>query len=314
MAATAGGTLTGHSNDLARRDALSVVIPAYDEEAGIGAVLKETISVLEGLGVDHEIIVVDDASRDRTAEIARASGVTLVQNLENGGYGYALLRGIRRARYRAVAIVDADGSYPIRSIPQLFEPWRRGYAMVVGRRQGEHYVDSPRMRLLRWLFRSLAEFIGGRSIPDVNSGMRIFDRQAVLPMLPFLSTGYSFTTSITLLFMMRALPVTYVPIDYHPRMGSSKVRLFRDSLRALQIMASITARLNPIKLFLLAALANVLVMLPMLALLTLLGDSRTAWVLVAETSALLAGLGFLVEALVDKQPFEIEADEPEADA
>ena len=306
--------MTGHSKDLTRRDALSVVIPAYDEEAGIGAVLKETISVLEALGVDHEIIVVDDASRDRTAEIARASGVTLVQNLENGGYGYALLRGIRRARYRAVAIVDADGSYPISAIPQLFSAWHRGYAMVVGRREGEHYVDSARMRVLRRLFRGLAEFIVGRSIPDVNSGLRIFDRVAVLPMLPFLSAGYSFTTSITLLFMMRALPVTYVPIDYRPRMGSSKVRLLRDTLRALQIMASITARLNPIKLFLLAALANFLVMLPVLALLSLWGDARTALVLVAETSALLVGLGLLGEALVDKQPLEIEEDGPEADA
>lgn len=299
--------------DPTRRDALSVVIPAYDEEEGIGAVLKETISTLEGLGIDHEIIVVDDASRDRTAQIAEASGVTLVRNLENGGYGYALLRGIRSARYRAVAIVDADGSYPIREIPRLFEQWRRGYAMVVGRRQGVHYVDSTRMRLLRWLFRTLAEFIAGRSIPDVNSGLRIFDRMAVMPMLPFLSTGYSFTTSITLLFMMRALPVTYVPIDYRPRVGSSKVRLFRDSLRALQIMASITARLNPIKLFLLAALGNLLLMLPVLALASFWGDVRTGFVLVAETSAVLVGLGLAVEALVDKKPLEGEEDGPEAD-
>jgi hypothetical protein len=117
-----------------------------------------------------------------------------------------------------------------------------------------------------------------------------------------MSYGFSFTTSITLLFMMSALPVSYVPVTYRKRHGSSKVRYFRDSLRALQIVTSITARVNPIKLFLLAAAANVVVMLPVLLLLSLGGSIRLPLVVVLETSAVLVGLGFVVEALVEKRP------------
>jgi glycosyltransferase involved in cell wall biosynthesis len=284
--------------------ALSLVIPAYNEEQGIRAVLDEARAVLEGLGVQWEIIVVDDHSRDRTAEIAAQAGVSVLRNVQNAGYGYSLMRGIRRARHPTIAIVDADGSYPVDQLGRLFEEYRRGMAMVVGDRRGEHYASSLRMRCLRWLFRRLAEFIVGRSVPDVNSGIRVFERDAVLPLFPHMSYGFSFTTSITLLFMMRALPVSYVPIEHRAREGASKVRYLRDALRALQIIASITARLNPIKLFLLAAVVNAVVMLPVVALLGLWGDVRALVVLVIDTSALLVGLGLLVEALVDKSLFE----------
>ncbi len=287
-----------------RDAALSMVIPAYDEEASIGAVVEEAREVLESLGVRGEVLVVDDCSRDRTGEIAEESGATVIRNVQNSGYGYSLMRGIRHARHDAVAIVDGDGSYPVRRFPELFEEFRRGNAMVVGSRRGDHYAGSVRMRALRWLFSALTSFIAGRWVPDVNSGMRILEREKVLPLFRHMSYGFSFTTSITLLFMMRALPVAYVPVEYRKRSGSSKVSYFRDSLRALQIIASITARLNPIKLFLLAAVVNALLMLPLVGLLALSGNAGVPLVLVIETSAILVGLGLLVEALVDKSLFE----------
>jgi glycosyltransferase involved in cell wall biosynthesis len=287
-----------------RGSALSLVIPAYNEEAGIGPVLDQALDILGGLGIEFEIIVVDDCSTDSTAAIATSKTCRVITNLQNSGYGYSLVRGIRAARYPSIAICDADGSYPIGALPQLVEEHRRGMAMVVGQRQGAQYIGSMRMRMLRWLFRAFTEFVAGRSIPDVNSGFRVFDRQAVLPLFPHISYGFSFTTSITLLFMMRALPVSYIPIEYHQRRGASKVRYWRDSLRALQIIASITARLNPIKLFLFAAVVNVLIMLPILGLLSLFGGVVGATTLVLETSAILVGLGLAVEALIDKSPFE----------
>jgi glycosyltransferase involved in cell wall biosynthesis len=280
-----------------------MVIPAYNEAGGIGNVLGEATAVLESLGVPHEIIVVDDCSKDETATIAEQTGVRVLRNVQNGGYGYSLMRGIRAARYPTVAIVDADGSYPIAMFPELFEEYTRGIAMVVGHRQGKHYVPSLSNRVLRWMFRSLAEFIVGRDVPDVNSGMRIFDRDAVLPLFPHMSYGFSFTTSITLLFMMRALPVSYVPVPYLKREGASKVNYFRDSIRALQIIVSITARLNPIKLFLLAAVVNVVIAAPLLLLMSFWGDVRTPMMIAIESSALLVGLGFVVEALIDKSAF-----------
>lgn len=290
----------GRAGARERGRALSVVIPAYDEEGAIGEVLASLQSVLDGQDVDYEVIVVDDCSNDDTAAIAEAAGVRVLRNVQNGGYGFSLMRGIRAAHHPAVAIIDADGSYPVSRLPDLLAEYRSGIAMVVGHRQGEHYLSSPRIRLLRFLFRAIAQFIVGRSVPDVNSGMRIFHRETVLPLLPHMSFGFSFTTSITLLFMMQAHSVSYVPVEYLKRTGSSKVNYLRDSVRALQIIASITARLNPIKLFLLCSIVNVLVMLPVLLLFAIWGDVRVPIVIVLQTSALLVGLGFVVDGLTQR--------------
>jgi glycosyltransferase involved in cell wall biosynthesis len=281
---------------------LSLIIPAYNEEASIRTVVEEAVSVLDGLGIEYEIIVVDDCSTDQTAAAVEGTPARVFRNVKNGGYGYSLMRGIRHAKHPTVAMVDADGSYPIAEFPRLFEEYQTGVDMVVGSRQGGHYTGSPRMRFLRWVFGALVQFITGQRVPDVNSGMRIFDRELVIPLFPHMSYGFSFTTSITVLFMMRSRPVSYLPVPYLKRKGFSKVHYLRDSLRALQILVSITARLNPIKLFLLAAVMNVLIMLPVLAVLSLQGDVRTPLTIVAETSALLVGLGFVVEALIDKGP------------
>jgi glycosyltransferase involved in cell wall biosynthesis len=282
---------------------ISLVIPAYDEEVGIDAVLEEARRALAGLGVEYEIIVVDDASRDRTADIAVAAGVTVVRNVKNGGYGYALMRGITQARFPTIAIVDADGSYPLEALPTLFERHAQGFAMVVGERHGPHYTWSARIRFLRWLFRSLAEFIVGQPVPDVNSGMRIFDRAAVLPLIPHLSYGFSFTTSITLLFMLRAFPVSYVPVEYRKRRGESKVRYGRDALRALQIIASVALRLNPIKVFLLAGVLNLSLLAPIGLLAWFVPRLALPAAIVLEGTVLLLALGLMVEGLIDKQQF-----------
>jgi glycosyltransferase involved in cell wall biosynthesis len=286
------------------RDAgLSLIVPAFNEESAIAGVLDEAKRVFDALGTRYEIIVVDDCSTDRTAEFATAAGVDVVRNVQNGGYGYSLMRGIRAARYPNIAIVDGDGSYPIGDVPRLYDEYKRGFAMVVGTRRGPYYASSLTVRALRFAFRALATFIVGRSVPDVNSGMRIFERQAVVPLLPHMSYGFSFTTSITLLFLLQALPVAYVPVDYRKRRGFSKVSYWRDSLKALQIIAAITARLNPIKLFLFGAVVNAALLLPLVLLFAPGGGVWTPAVLVLETSALMVALGMVVEALIDKSPF-----------
>lgn len=292
-----------------RGSQLSLVLPAYDEAQAISQVLREARRTLDAQAIEYEIIVVDDESNDETGRIAEECGATVLRNVQRGGYGYSLMRGIRHARFPTIAILDADGSYPVAALPGLLEAYRRGFAMAVAERRGGDYARSARMKLLRGLFRLLTEFIVGRRVPDVNSGMRVFDRRAVLPLLPHMSYGFSFTTSITLLFMMRALPVTYMPIDFQKRTGRSKVRYLRDSLRALQIVASITARLNPVKLFLLAALLNLVGMLPLLWVMSFWGEVRVPLILVLQTSVVLVALGLVVEAVIAKPPFPNDREE-----
>jgi hypothetical protein len=127
------------------------------------------------------------------------------------------------------------------------------YHMVVGQRTGQAYRGGVFKRLGRFGFRWLSEFATGRKIPDINSGLRVFCRAEILPFFPSISTGFSFTTTVTLVYLLNGMLLHYVPVEYHPRVGRSKVRYFRDTLRALQIVIQAILYYNPIKVFLLSA-------------------------------------------------------------
>jgi glycosyltransferase involved in cell wall biosynthesis len=180
----------------------------------------------------------------------------VIQHPANSGYGRSLLTGIAAASHDVVAIIDADGTYPSESLPDLLALFDKGFDMVVGARQGEHYYSSFGKRVLRTFFRFLAEYTCGRSIPDINSGFRVFYRKPVLSWRSSVSTGFSFTTTVTLLFMLNHLLVAYTPIAYNKRIGTSKIRLVSDGLRSLQIIFTAIAQFNPLKLYLLLLIVN----------------------------------------------------------
>jgi glycosyltransferase involved in cell wall biosynthesis len=235
---------------------ISIVIPAYNEADAIQGTVASIKSALEGVfGESLEVLVVDDGSTDETGRIAAAAGATVARHPHNGGYGQAMMTGIRSARHDTVVIIDADLTYPVDAIPSLVAEFRCGIDMVVGARQGRHYEGSFSKTALRRLLKALVEFTAGRSVPDVNSGLRVFSRQTSLNYLPQLCRTFSFTTSMTLAYMMTGRFVTYLPIAYHPRVGDTKVRLLRDSLRTLQYIIQAIVYYNPIKVFILLAIA-----------------------------------------------------------
>ena len=110
-------------------------------------------------------------------------------------------------------------------------------------------------RVLRAFLTFLVHFTVGRPVPDVNSGFRVFSRRTVLPYFSQLCDTFSFTTSLTLAYMMTGRFVGYVPITYQQRVGTTKVRLLRDALRTLQYIVQAIVYYNPIKMFLLLAIA-----------------------------------------------------------
>jgi glycosyltransferase involved in cell wall biosynthesis len=228
----------------------SIVIPAYNEEQAIGQVLD----ALRGLPGDNEIIVVDDGSVDRTRAIAAERGCRVVRHPVTFGYGRSVKDGIQAASSDTIVLSDADGTYPIAMIPTLVAKLGEGFDMVVGARQGREYRGSFLKMPARAIFKLLAEFITGTHIPDVNSGLRVFRRTDVLPYIPDLCNGFSFTTTITLLYLLTGKFIAYVPIAYNKRIGRSKVRMVRDSLRTLQYLIEAIVRFNPIKLFFLLSL------------------------------------------------------------
>lgn len=231
---------------------ISVVIPAFNEGDSIGLTVSRVREVMEQAEIgEFEILVVDDGSRDQTGAVATRAGATLISNPHNLGYGRSLKRGISAAQYDIIAITDADMTYPIERIPELLAEYHRGFDMVVGQRQHEYYRDSALKRPMRRILKFLVEYAAGRKIPDINSGLRVFDRNTTIAYFNHTCDTFSFTTSLTLAYMMNGRFVGYLPIEYHERVGQSKVRLFRDSLRTLQYIVEALVYFNPLKAFLL---------------------------------------------------------------
>lgn len=226
---------------------ISVVIPAMNEKETIG----ETVSEIRGVltEIESEIIVVDDGSTDDTLNIAKSAGAVLISHPHNLGYGAAIKSGIRQAKFDTIVITDADGTYPNQLIPQLLEQYNLGFDMVVSERTGNHYFESVIKSPLRWILKVLVEFASGRKVPDPNSGLRVFSKEKSSQYFKFTSNTFSFTTSLTLAYMMNGLFVSYFPVPYYKRKGKSKVRLFRDTLRTLQYIIEAIIYFNPFKLF-----------------------------------------------------------------
>ena len=247
----------GVSNGEARplEPGFSVVIPAMNEADGVGQVVRQIAATMDGTGQPYEIIVVDDGSTDETGERAREAGATVLRHPQNQGYGAGLKSGIARAQFDRIIITDADGTYPIDRIPDLMAEADR-FDMVVGARQGKYYRESLFKEPARMIFGALCSWVTGTPVPDVNSGLRVFRTSLARQYFHVISQGFSFTTTITLAALSNGYFVKYVPIDYHQRVGKSKVKLLRDIPRTTQIILQAVVYYNPIKLFLAFALLS----------------------------------------------------------
>lgn len=232
---------------------ISVIIPVFNEQDAIARTLRELRDVLEQDFREYEIIIINDGSTDNSLEIIkreRVKNLCLINHIENLGYGKSLLDGILSAKYDCVAIMDADGSYSAKDIKELY-PFYPQYDMVVGARSGKAYKEGIFKRPARKLFKCLSEYASGRNIPDINSGLRLFKKEIVLKFQDSLCFGFSFTTTLTLIFLLNHYYVKFVPISYLRRKGKSKINHPRDMLRAGQIIIESILYYNPIKLFLL---------------------------------------------------------------
>ena len=235
--------------------AVSVILPACKEEEAIAKVLADVRAAVPGA----EIIVVDDGSPDKTGEIARQEGAKVIRHVLTAGAGKSVKDGIEAAIHERIVMLDSDGTYPADRIPEFLALLDTGYDLVIGARQGQAYRGSVFKFAARLVFQAIAQFATGKRIPDINSGMRAFRKSAMIPFFPHLCNGFSLPTTMTLSHLFTGKAVTYLPIDYRTRIGKSKVRIVRDSLRTLQYIMESIATFNPTKLFLMFALLQVAV-------------------------------------------------------
>ena len=232
--------------------ALSVVIPAYNEEGAVKETVDELRAALDPAGFAYEIIIVDDGSSDGTRAEAEATGVRVEYNQVNSGYGATLKRGVKAARYDYVAIIDADGTYPAHYLPEMLELCR-DQDMVVGDR-GAAMKNVPWVRKpAKFFLNKLASFLAERRLNDLNSGLRVFRKSELIPFLPLLPQNFSFTTTITLCMSCNGKRMIYTPIEYRKRVGSSKIRPV-DFINFIILVLRAIMLFNPLRIFIPAGL------------------------------------------------------------
>jgi glycosyltransferase involved in cell wall biosynthesis len=214
---------------------VAVLVPCFNEAGAAADTLRTLAGALTDAGLDFQIIAINDGSTDATPGIldAAAGGVPRIRVIHhegNRGYGAALRGGIAASSAPLIAIVDADGTYPLLQLPAMIERCRdEGLDMLIAARVGAQVSDQGRRRVGKWLLRGWVSYLTGRRVPDVNSGMRVFRRDAVEPLLKWTPAGYSFTTTITVGMLCGGKKVAWEAIDYAPRIGRSKFRLVTDT-------------------------------------------------------------------------------------
>lgn len=279
---------------------LSVVIPAYNEEQGIAQIMNRVLSVRENLtkiGVDElELLVVDDGSKDRTAEIARGiasqnSGVVVVTHEVNKGYGGALKTGFSRAKGELIGFLDADGTYPPEYFPQLCQAVLSGCDLVIGSRMAGAESQMPVTRRVgNVFFASLLTLLGWQRITDSASGMRVFRRE-VLPQVYPLPNGLNLTPVMSTRAVHEGIQMSEIPIPYSERVGRSKLSVIRDGTLFLQSMVWTVMAYNPVRVLGILGLVGVL-------LASLVGIGLIATRLSGQTTIGPWGVAALFAALV----------------
>ncbi|MBW6516748.1 MAG: glycosyltransferase family 2 protein [Candidatus Cloacimonetes bacterium] len=225
---------------------VSVIIPAYNEEVGI----KNTLEKLTNLSFNKkvEVIVVNDGSTDRTAEISKQFSVRVINHTINKGYGASLKTGIRKAKGEKVIFMDSDGQHDPSYLPQMIE-MLDDYEMVIGERDKDSHQVKSRL-VGKTFIRLIGEYLVSQKLPDYNSGLRGFHRDLIFRMLHVMPNGFSFSTTSTLAFLKEGYQIGTFPITVKEREGrTSSVKFFKDGAKTLLLLTRVIMLFNPLKIF-----------------------------------------------------------------
>ena len=267
---------------MAEPSSTSVVIPAFNEAAGIAAV----VAGVRQVGPWREILVIDDGSTDATADLARAAGARVLSQPYNKGLGAAIKRGVRAAAGTHVLIMDGDGQHRPEDARRLVA--RLGdYDLVVGARPAETQA-SPGRRLGNALLNDLASRLTAHPVADLTSGFRAARTALLREFLHMLPNGFSSAATITLAAIKAGYSVAFEPTAARRRQGSSKIRFARDGFKFWLLLLRVVTIYSPLRIF-----------VPISLLLLAGGLGYALWTIVTDsdvtdTAVMLVMVGVLV--------------------
>jgi glycosyltransferase involved in cell wall biosynthesis len=248
---------------------LTILMPCLDEAETVGVCVAKARGFLERAGIEGEVLVVDNGSRDGSPEIARGEGARVIHERRRG-YGNALLAGIRSARGRYVIMGDADDSYDFTALDPFVEKLREGYDLVMGNRFQGGIARKAMPPLHRYLGNPVLSGIGrlffGSPVHDFHCGLRGFRRQAI-ERLALTTRGMEFASELVVKATLQGLRITEVPATLSPagRSRPPHLRSFRDGWRHLRFLLLFSPRwlfFYPGAALTVAGLASMLWLLP----------------------------------------------------
>lgn len=217
---------------------VSFVLPCLNEEEAIAIVVADALRVIDDMGVTGEVIVVDNGSDDRSANLAAGAGARVIFEPRRG-YGSAYLAGLPAARGRFVVLTDADSTYDLAAVPELVQRLRDGADLILGSRfRGQilpgampwtnRFIGNPILTgMLNLLFRT--------DLSDAHCGLRGVRREAI-GRLALSATGMEFASEMVIKAAKRGLRIDEIPITYRPRVGDSKLHRVSDAWRHVRFM------------------------------------------------------------------------------
>ena len=225
-------------------DNIEIIIPAYNEEATIASLIQE---IRKTIGDLPRIVVVDDASLDKTSEVAKAHGAQVIQHPYRIGNGACVKTGLRQATRDIVVLMDGDGQHRPQDIPGLLSGIGT-FDMVIGAR--DFRLFSLRNYANR-IYSGFACYITRFRIQDLTSGFRAVKRAVALKYIYLLPNGFSYPTTLTLAFLKSGRTLAHVPIlSGKRRAGTSKIHVARDGVRFFLIIVKVATFFSPLRVFL----------------------------------------------------------------
>jgi glycosyltransferase involved in cell wall biosynthesis len=229
---------------------LSVIIPVYNEELSLKKTLEDLKKELAELGINYEIITVDDGSTDDSRnQLKSIANINIIKHPYNKGYGAALKTGLHNAQYNWLLFFDADGQHQAKYIKDFIVETDK-YDLIAGDRSQSKYVRPAIRKPGLWILKVIANYLVDYKIPDLNCGFRLVNKTQLEKFLHLMPNGFSMSTTTTLAFLKAGLNVKFIHTETNKRNNQTKSTVKpSDAIKTFTLIFKLIMTFSPLRFF-----------------------------------------------------------------